>query len=92
MYNVIMSLLITKSFNTNRQVDRKEKCNGKISITAPSQKGALVYQLHDNCLLARSCHPNSSLLSPSQIMQQMLSNVFFCSNPINSSFVPFFIL
>lgn len=48
------------------------------------------YHLHDNCLLVRSCHPNSSLPSPSQIMQEMLDKVFFCSSSINSSFALFF--
>lgn len=53
----------------------------------PSQKDDLVYHLHDNCLV-RSCHPNSSL-PPSQIVQEMLDNVFFCSSSNNSNVCPF---
>lgn len=90
MYNVIMSLFITRNFNTNRQVDRKEGAMKISGLPLLPRRTARFYHLHDNCLLVRSCHPNSSLPSPSQIMQEMLDKVFFCPNPINSSFALFF--
>lgn len=90
MYNVIMSLFITKSFNTNRQVDRKEGAMKISGLPLLPRRTAWFYHLHDNCLLVRSCQPNSSLPSPSQIMQEMLDKVFFCPNPINSSFALLF--
>jgi hypothetical protein len=75
---------------TTKWIEKKVQWKSSALPLLP-RRAAWFYHLHDNCLLVRSCHPNSSLPSPSQIMQEMLDKIFFCSNPTNSSFALFFL-